>query len=140
LLLSIALVSGGAAALTASAAAEVTADRGPKAGETARVPLVIESDIDYGSVSTECEFGACLLDLYKTDGGGAKEPLIVLIHGGGWIHGQYSSKALPRITRAAKDLASAGYVVLAIDYPGAKDVPYVPGTTMEEDAVNDAVA
>ena len=89
LLLSIALVSGGAAALTASAAAEVTADRGPKAGETARVPLVIESDIDYGSVSTECEFGACLLDLYKTDGGGAKEPLIVLIHGGGWIHGQY---------------------------------------------------
>jgi acetyl esterase/lipase len=138
LLLSVALSIGAAGAFVPSATAGV-ASPAPRADRGA-TPIIYK-DIDYKSASAEwCETGACLLDLYRTKGRPKRKPLVVVIHGGGWIHGPFSSKDLPRIKNPSKDIASAGYVVLTLDYPGASNEPYQPGTTMEEDAVNEAVA
>jgi len=136
LVLSGVLASGGVAALAPSATAEVTAERAPGAGRAARAPLVIQRDIDY-SVAGACEAApepGCYLDLYKEDRG-SKKPLVVLIHGGGWIAGAFRD----RFAEVARDLARAGYVSLVLDYPAASNEPYVPGTTMQEDAVNESV-
>ena len=138
------LVGGGAAVLTSSATADVTAVSAPESDRTAgRVPVVVQRDLDYGSDSADCPPApACLLDLYMKDGGRAgRRPLVVLIHGGGWIRreaeGGTGTKSSRRIVDPAKDLARNGYVVLAIDYPGATDD--VDGTPEEENAVNTAV-
>ena len=143
LLLSVALVSGGAAALTPSATADVTAASAPGSGRAAKIPVVVEYDVAYMSDLAACppEPRGCLLDLYKKDGGRANKPLVVIIHGGGWIReeaeGGSGTKSNKRIIAPAKDLARNGYVVLAIDYPGATDD--VDGTPEEENAVNAAV-
>jgi acetyl esterase/lipase len=129
---------GAAGAFVPSATAGVASPT-PRADRDAT--LIVHKDIKYKSVSAQwCETGKCLLDLYKTKGRPKKKPLVVIIHGGGWILGAFSDKDLPRIKTPSKDIASAGYVVLTLDYPGASNEPYQPGTTMEENAINEAVA
>jgi len=138
------LMSSGVAVLTPSAAAEVTADREGSAGRTAAI--VPTFDLNYNSAEDPrtCDQpevapddpGFCL-DLYKKDTS-RKKPLVVVIHGGGWIEG--AARRGTRFVRVAKDLAKAGYVALIMDYPKASDDPRVVGTPMQEDAVNDAVA
>jgi len=134
-----------AAVLTPSATAEVTADREGAAGRTAAIVPVYELNYNSAADPRDCVIprdrpddpGYCL-DLYKTDTGDTKKPLVVIIHGGGWIAD--ASRRSSRFVRVAKDLAKAGYVALIMDYPKASDVPRVVGTTMQEDAVEQAVA
>ncbi|MBA2638555.1 MAG: alpha/beta hydrolase, partial [Nocardioidaceae bacterium] len=133
-----------AAVLTPSATAEVTADREGAAGRTAAI--VPFYDLNYNSAADPrtCvppkvapeDPGFCL-DLFAKDTNRSK-PLVVIIHGGGWIAD--ASRRSPRFVRVAKDFAKAGYVALIMDYPKASDVPRVVGTTMQEDAVEQAVA
>jgi len=134
-----------AAVLTPSATAEVTADREGAAGRTAAIVPTYNLNYNSAADPRTCQApkyaledpGFCL-DLYKTDTGDAKKPLVVVIHGGGWIAGAYRRST--KFVRPAQDLANAGYVALIMDYPKASESPRVVGTTMQEDAVNEAVA
>ena len=55
---------------------------------------------------------ANLLDLYLPDGEGP-HPVVLLIHGGGWVGGSRSSW---REVSVSSDLARAGFAVASIDY------------------------
>ena len=134
-----------AAVLTPSATAEVTADREGAAGRTAAIVATYNLNYNSAADPRTCRSPKVApddprfcLDLYKTNTGGAKKPLVVIIHGGGWIDG--ASRRTAKFVRVAKDLAKAGYVALIMDYPKASDDPRVVGTTMQEDAVEEAVA
>jgi acetyl esterase/lipase len=87
------------------------------------------------TVTSNVSYGPSKLDVYFY---GAKKgplrPAIVFVHGGGWTHG---SKTQTSFVAAAKDVATAGYVVFAINYPLASATS--PGYPMQTNAVGTAV-
>jgi acetyl esterase len=87
------------------------------------------------TVTKNINYGPSTLDLYfPGQKRGALRPAIVLVHGGGWTHGD---KNEPQIVQAAKDMANAGFAVFNINYPLATET--VSGYPMELEAIGAAV-
>lgn len=80
-----------------------------KMGGLMQVPDTVDVrwDVTYHQVGPR----KLLADVYMPKNGQAKNPAIVLVHGGGWLHGDRS-----RFRPLALLLAKAGYVVAAIEY------------------------
>lgn len=71
---------------------------------------IVFSDV---KVKQELNYGASTLDLYQPDRDTlSKRPVIILVHGGGFVSGSKELWDGP-----AKQLAKRGYVALAINYP-----------------------
>jgi acetyl esterase/lipase len=80
--------------------------------------------------------GPLLLDAYRPSAG-ARHPLVVMIHGGGWARGGRFDMGL---TKWAGYLASAGVAVISIDYRLAPQTTYPDSFQDCLDAVDWAVA
>ncbi|MBX3026542.1 alpha/beta hydrolase [bacterium] len=80
--------------------------------------------------------GPLLLDAYRP-AGGARHPLVVMIHGGGWARGGRFEMGL---TKWAAYLASAGLAVVSIDYRLAPQTTFPDSFQDCLDAVDWAVA
>lgn len=80
----------------------------------------------------DINYGPSTLDIYKPKDDATNYPLVVMVHGGGWRHGDKSKTA-----SEAQDFADAGYVALNINYP--TDSATVKGQPMEQQAVITAV-
>ena len=60
---------------------------------------------------TQSEYGPVYLDAYYTEDGKADKPVLIYIHGGGWIQGSRETHAY-----YSKVFANHGYVAFALDY------------------------
>ena len=60
---------------------------------------------------TQSEYGTVYLNAYYTDDGKADKPVIIYIHGGGWVQGSRDTHAY-----YSKVFANHGYVVFSVDY------------------------
>jgi acetyl esterase/lipase len=74
----------------------------------------IERDISYGEVLPGDKGGRNLLDLYlpKDAAAGDKRPVLLQVHGGGWMIGDKRQQGIPLMTH----LAARGWVCVAINY------------------------
>jgi acetyl esterase/lipase len=72
-------------------------------------PVTIEPGIPFG----EAEGRALLLDIYTPPQRERPRPAVLLIHGGGFVGG---SRTDADVVVAARHLAGAGYVAVALDY------------------------
>jgi len=86
-------------------------------------------------VTSNINYGPSNLDLYfagaKT---GPLRPAIVMVHGGGWTHGdKHDGRTVP----VCNDMALAGYAVFSINYPLATATS--PGYPKEIQAIRSAV-
>jgi acetyl esterase/lipase len=72
-------------------------------------PVTIEAGIPFGEVDDR----ALLLDIYTPPQRERPRPAVLLIHGGGFVGG---SRTDADIVVAARHLAEAGYVAVALDY------------------------
>jgi acetyl esterase/lipase len=72
-------------------------------------PVTIEAGIGFGEVEDQ----ALLLDIYAPPQRERPRPAVLLIHGGGFVGG---SRTDGDIVTAARHLAEAGYVAVALDY------------------------
>jgi len=69
-------------------------------------------------------FRPLVLDLYQPDGG-AEHPLVLFIHGGGWIGGNTRhSGALADFPQAMAQLAAEGFVVASVEYRLSGEAPF----------------
>jgi acetyl esterase/lipase len=69
-------------------------------------------------------FRPLVLDLYRPDGETPK-PLILFIHGGGWVGGNTRhSGALENFPLALAQLASEGFVVASVEYRLSSEAPF----------------
>jgi len=106
------------AATTAPAAPAATtqsllpAGRGPGGGETAIQATPIAADVAYASTSA-----AQTLDIYLPTGNGPF-PVVVVIHGGGFMVGDKANPAL------GDELLNAGYAVASVNYRLAAEATY----------------
>lgn len=60
---------------------------------------------------TQSEYGPVYLDAYYTEDGKADKPVLIYIHGGGWIQGSRETHAY-----YSKVFANHGYVAFALEY------------------------
>ena len=80
-------------------------------------PNVFLSKEDVSSVTVEThtfmqsEYSELELNVYRMDDGGTDKPIMVYIHGGGWIQGSKESH-----TYYSEVFANHGYVVFSVDY------------------------
>lgn len=114
------LVGGSAAPAADTVKAE------PAGAESTKAPtLLVQRNINYGPAT---------MDAYSLNDGRKNRPVMVVVHGGGWIEG---TRHASQVVAPAVDFAKAGYVSLNIDYPLATET--VPGTPMQEAAVIAAI-
>ena len=97
--------------------------------------ILIDTNEKYG---TSINYKGCVQDLYcdiyKPINQDTLRPIIVLIHGGGFIGGSYRA---PEITGLATRMASRGYVVASIQYRlGMQLKPSNPTTTCALGVIN----
>jgi acetyl esterase/lipase/lysophospholipase L1-like esterase len=77
----------------------------------------ITRNVPYGEVAGE----ELLLDVYEPAGEAtAKRPAVLLIHGGGWMHGD---RTAPSMIAMGKALARAGFVAFSVEYRLVKKAP-----------------
>lgn len=99
--------------------------------------VTVESDIVYGQgeVGGGGSFVDLELDLYKPEGTGQTQlPLVVVVHGGGFVGG---SKTMTNVVDWARRFAGRGFIVASIDYRLAGSNP-VPSDRVQ--SLYDAVA
>jgi acetyl esterase/lipase len=69
-------------------------------------------------------FRPLVLDLYQPEGGTPK-PLILFVHGGGWVGGNTRhSGALENFPEAIAQLAAEGFVVASVEYRLSSEAPF----------------
>lgn len=116
---------GGLAAMLLAGAAQaqpVTADVSPDVVSsdaypklTASYPGAVKGHADLVYL-TKPGFRPLTLDVYAAPGGGAK-PLVIYIHGGGWMGGtSRNAAAYSNFPAVLANLASRGYVVASVNY------------------------
>ncbi|MBX3412228.1 MAG: alpha/beta hydrolase [Pirellulales bacterium] len=88
---------------------------GTSATRGADVPVEVESNVEYGTGGGE----PLTLHLAKPSSGEGPFPVIVAIHGGGWIGGTKDSHIAN-----IKDYASKGYVAVSVGYRLAPKHPF----------------
>jgi len=70
-------------------------------------------------------FRPLVVDIYTRSGSGARRPLVLFIHGGGWNSGHTRhSGALANFPQALATLASEGFVVASLEYRLTNEAPY----------------
>ena len=73
---------------------------------------------------TQSEYGPVYLDAYCTDDGKTDKPIMIYIHGGGWIQGTREAHAY-----YSKVFARHGYVVFSLDYDLSSPERHLAETT-----------
>ncbi|WP_189621799.1 alpha/beta hydrolase [Novosphingobium colocasiae] len=70
-------------------------------------------------------FRPLLLDLYRGAGSGPR-PLVIYVHGGGWMIGHRRAPMIRNqdFTKVLADLSARGYVVASISYRFSKEAPF----------------
>lgn len=80
------------------------------------------ADVIYSSVQG---FRPLVVDIYTPPKKGAPKPLILYIHGGGWIGGHTRhSGALANFPKVLAQLASEGFVVASLEYRLSGEAPF----------------
>lgn len=90
---------------------------------TTTFTVSVTTGIVYGQGAVDGGAGTedLLLDLYSPQGTGqARLPLVVVVHGGGFVGG---SRSQSNVVRWSNEFASRGYLVASIDYRLAGDDP-----------------
>lgn len=95
-------------------------DRGASVASERLSPMV-PTDISVEVHSYDAADPAALLDIYRGRGSGAGTPVILWVHGGGFVSGRRSD-----VANYLKILASRGFTVANVDYTIAPDAIY-PG-------------
>lgn len=88
----------------------------PAFSTQASSPYTLTSDVSYGrgEVNGGGTFVDLKLDLYRPDDAGPeRRPLVVVVHGGGFVGG---SKSQGHVLAWAREFASRGFIVASIDY------------------------
>jgi acetyl esterase/lipase len=71
---------------------------------------------------------SCRLDLALPKAGTNRpRPVVVVIHGGGWIEGDKSSFVVPQTPGNILEFAAAGFVAAAVNYRLSREAPYPAG-------------
>ena len=73
---------------------------------------------------TQSEYGTVYLDAYCTDDGKTDKPIMIYIHGGGWIQGTREAHAY-----YSKVFAKHGYAVFSLDYDLSSPERHLAKTT-----------
>ena len=73
---------------------------------------------------TQSEYGTVYLDAYYTDDGNTDKPIMIYIHGGGWIQGTREAHSY-----YSKAFARHGYVVFSLDYDLSSPERHLAETT-----------
>lgn len=96
--------------LTIAVAVDVAARRWRDNATAAAVPAgaIVDRDIAYGSDPAQ------RLDVYRLPGGGARKPIIVMVHGGAWRNGDKNGPGVAG-NKVARWLPQ-GYVFVSINY------------------------
>jgi acetyl esterase/lipase len=137
------IVLGAAAALALAAGAEaapvkadvadkvVSADSFPKLKATFPAGVTGHPDIVYSTIGG---FRPLTLDLYTPAKSAAARPLVIYIHGGGWMGGtSRNAAAYANFPAVMADLASRGYVVASVNYRLGGEAKF-PAATEDVDA------
>jgi len=112
----LALAGPGQAAPVKADVAEkvVSADNFPTLNATFPGGVTGHPDIVYSTIGG---FRPLTLDLYTPAKGGAARPLVIYIHGGGWMGGtSRNAAAYANFPAVMADLAARGYVVASLNY------------------------
>lgn len=65
------------------------------------------------------------LDLYRATSASSPQPLVIYIHGGGWMNGHTrQSGAFSDFPAVLADLAARGYVVASLEYRLSREAPF----------------
>jgi acetyl esterase/lipase len=88
-------------------------------------------DLVYATING---FRPLTLDLYTPPKGKAPRPLVIYIHGGGWMNGTArNAAAYANFPAVLADLASRGYVVASLNYRLGSEAKF-PAATQDVDA------
>lgn len=88
--------------------------------------IKVKKDIEYKSRKGK----TLLADIYYPENSLQKYPGIILVHGGGWISGSKDNERF-----LAQELASKGYVVMAVNYRLSDDAKYPAAVDDIKDAL-----
>ncbi len=88
--------------------------------------IKLKKDVEYKSRNGK----SLLADIYYPENSVQKFPAIILVHGGGWISGSKENERF-----LAQELASKGYVAMAINYSLSDVAKYPAGVEDIEDAL-----
>ena len=86
-------------------------------------PVSVKRGVTYGQGEVKLPArgkAPLMMDLYRPEGAGSRLPVVVIVHGGGFVTGTRSDQ---NIARAATALASRGIVTASIDYRLKKQAP-----------------
>jgi acetyl esterase/lipase len=115
----------------AVAAAVVSTDQFPKLHASYPGGVTGHPDLVY---STPQGFRPVTLDLYTPTKGGGPKPLVIYVHGGGWMGGTArNAAAYANFPAVLADLASRGYVVASLNYRLGGEAKW-PAATEDVDA------
>ncbi len=139
--LSIAAAAFAAASLAAAAQAApvkpavaekvVSSDQFPQLHASYPGGVTGHPDLVYSTING---FRPITLDLYTPAKGGAPKPLVIYIHGGGWMNGTArNAAAYANFPAVLADLASRGYVVASLNYRLGGEAKF-PAATQDVDA------
>jgi acetyl esterase/lipase len=86
------------------------------AGVTASTDIVFSTIPGYRPIT---------LDLYRKTSASGPQPLVIYIHGGGWMNGHTrQSGAFSDFPAVLADLAARGYVVASLEYRLSREAPF----------------
>lgn len=88
--------------------------------------IKVKKDVKYKTRNGK----SLLADIYFPENSAQKYPAIILVHGGGWISGSKENEKF-----LAQELASKGYVAMAINYSLSDVAKYPAGVEDIEDAL-----
>jgi acetyl esterase/lipase len=115
----------------AVAAQVVSTDQFPKLHATYPGGVTGHPDLVYSTVQG---FRPITLDLYTPAKSGAAKPLVIYVHGGGWMGGTArNAAAYANFPAVLADLASRGYVVASLNYRLGGEAK-APAATQDVDA------
>ncbi|MGK2909763.1 MAG: alpha/beta fold hydrolase [Sphingobium sp.] len=84
--------------------------------------IAVSADVVFSSIPG---FRPLTLDLYRSATDKAAKPLVIYVHGGGWMAGHTrQSGAFSDFTQVLADLAKRGYVVASLEYRLSLEAPF----------------
>jgi acetyl esterase/lipase len=109
----------------------VSTDQFPKLSASYPAGVSGHPDLVYASING---FRPLTLDLYTPPKSKAARPLVIYIHGGGWMNGtSRNAAAYANFPAVLADLASRGYVVASLNYRLGGEAKF-PAATQDVDA------
>ena len=82
----------------------------------------VSADVTYSTIPG---YRPLILDLYRPVERSTALPLIIYVHGGGWMNGHTrQSGAFSDFTAVLADLSARGYVVASLEYRLSKEAPF----------------